>query len=118
VLNVGDTDYQLARSLDMEIIAEAPFSHISDAVHIRNVQQIQGADVVILARVPIGVGNLKNMLAAQAALEAGVQVMVLGDFDGMDYTGGEATKIFNDMKSSGAMVAKDESEALSIISRE
>jgi len=95
VLNIGDTDYQLAKSLGMEIIEEAPFSHISDAAHRRNVERVREADVVILSRVPIGIGNLKNMAAAQTALEAGARVIVFKGFDGMDYTDGEATEIFN-----------------------
>ncbi len=115
VLNIGDTDYQLAKSLGMEIVEEAPFSHISDAAHQRNVEIIREADLVILSRVPIGVGNLKNMTAAQTALEAGEKIIIFDDFSGMDYTNGEATEIFNDLKSLGAITAKDESEALSIV---
>lgn len=115
VLNTGDTDHQLAKSLGMEVIEESPFSHISDEAHNRNVAQVRASDVVVLSRVPIGVGNLKNIIAARTALEAGVQVILLGDFDGMDYTDGEATAIFNELRSSGAITAKDESEALSII---
>jgi len=115
VLNIGDTDYQLAKSLGMEIIEEAPFSHISDAAHRRNVERVREADVVILSRVPIGIGNLKNMAAAQTALEAGARVIVFKGFDGMDYTDGEATEIFNRLEGRGAIVAKDETEALNIV---
>ena len=115
VLNTSDTDYQLAASLGLDIVEEAPFSHISDAAHQQNIQRAQEADVVILSRVPIGVGNLKNMMAAQSALEAGRRVIVLEDFDGMDYTDGEATRIFNELSNSGADVVKDESEALNVI---
>ena len=115
VLNAGDTDHQLAKSLGMKIIEESPFSHISDEAHNRNVEQVRASDVVILSRVPIGVGNLKNIIAARTAMEAGVRVILLDDFDGMDYTDGEATAVFNELMSSGAIAAKDESEALSII---
>lgn len=115
VLNIGDTDYQLARSLGMDTIDEAPFSHISDAAHRRNIERVRDADVVILSRVPIGIGNLKNMAAAQAALEAGARVIVFEGFDGMDYTDGKATEIFNRLESRGSIVAKDESEVLNIL---
>jgi len=115
VLNAGDTDHQLAKSLGMEVIEESSFSHISDEAHNRNVEQVRASDVVVLSRVPIGVGNLKNIIAARTAMEAGVRVILLGDFDGMDYTDGEATAIFDGLRSSGAVAAKDESEALSII---
>jgi iron complex transport system ATP-binding protein len=115
VLNIGDTDHQLARSLGLEVIEEAPFSHISDAAHQRNVEQVQEAEVVILSRVPIGIGNLKNIMAARIALEAGAQVIIFENFQGMDYTDGKATEIFNDLKSRGASIAKDESQVLNIL---
>ncbi len=47
-LNTGDTDYQLAKSLGLDIVEEAPFSHISDLAYEQNVQRAQEADVVIL----------------------------------------------------------------------
>ncbi|MFC1718009.1 heme ABC transporter ATP-binding protein [Candidatus Poribacteria bacterium] len=115
VLNTGDTDYQLASSLGLDIVEEAPFSHISDEAYQENVRRAQAADVVILSRVTIGVGNLKNIVATQNALVAGRKVIVFEDFDGMDYTDGEATRIFNELSSNGAAVVKDESEALNII---
>ena len=115
VLNAGDTDHQLAESLGMDIVEETPFSHISDAVHDQNLQRVQQADVVVLSRAPIGVGNLKNMMAAQNALKARTRVIVFEDFDGMDYTDGEATRIFDELSGGGAIAAKDESEILNII---
>jgi iron complex transport system ATP-binding protein len=115
VLNVGDADYQLAKSLDMKVIKESPFSHVSDEAHGKNLGEIRQSDVVILARVPIGVGNLKNILAAQKALEARVKVIIPDSFDGMDYTDGKATEIFNNLKNGGAITAKDESEILDIV---
>lgn len=115
VLNIGDTDHQLARSLGMEIVEESPFSHISDAAHQRNIEYVKMADVVILSRVPIGIGNLKNLLAAQIALESGTRVIVFDGFKGMDYTNGKATEIFSKLKSDGATIAKDESEVLNIL---
>ena len=115
VLNIGDTDYQLAKSLGMEIVEEAPFSHISDMAHQNNVEKVRGADVVILSRVPIGIGNLNNMVAAQTALGAGAKVIIPNSFDGMDYTDGKATAIFSNLKNRGGITAKNEAEVLSII---
>ncbi len=115
VLNIGDTDHQLARSLGLDVIEEVPFSHISDAAHQRNIERAQDADVVILSKVPIGIGNLKNIMVARIALEAGAQVIVFDSFEGMDYTDGKATEIFNELKSRGAITAKDESQVLNIL---
>lgn len=115
VLNIGDTDYQLAQSLGIEIVEESPFSHISEVSHLRNVEFIKNADLVILAKVPIGVGNLKNIQAVKIALDAGKNVIIFDGFDGMDYTEGKATEIFSNLKNSGAIIAKDESEVIDII---
>jgi iron complex transport system ATP-binding protein len=115
VLNISDSDYKIARSLEMETITESPFSHISDETHLMNLKQAQKADVVILARVPIGIGNLKNMIAVQTAQTSGATVMVFDGFEGMDYTDGRATEIFNELVDDGAIVVKDESEAFEIL---
>lgn len=115
VLNISDTDYKIARSLEMDIITEAPFSHISDPAHFANLERARNADVVILAKVPIGFGNLKNIMAVRSAQEAGAKVIVLGDFRGMDYTDGKATEVFNELIDNGAKSAKDESEVFNIL---
>ena len=110
VVNISDSDYKIARSLEMEIIGEAPFSHISDEAHFMNLEQAKKVDIVILERVPIGIGNLKNMVAIQAAQSAGAVVIVFDGFEGMDYTGGQATEIYSELVDDGAIVVKDESE--------
>ncbi len=115
VLNISDTDYKIARSLEMDIVAEAPFSPISDSAHQNNIKKIENSDIVIITRVPIGYGNLKNMIAAQIAISAGAKIIVFEDFDGMDYTNGKATEIYNDLIDNGAIVVKDETELFNIL---
>ncbi len=115
VLNISDTDYKIARSLEMDIVAEAPFSPISDSAHQNNIKKIENSDIVIITRVPIGYGNLKNMIAAQIAISAGAKIIVFEDFNGMDYTNGKATEIYNDLIDNGAIVVKDETELFNIL---
>lgn len=115
VLNISDTDYKIARSLEMDIVAEAPFSHISDSAHQNNIKKIENSDIVILTKVPIGSGNLKNIMAAQIAMSAGVRAIVFEDFDNMDYTGGKATEIYNELVDNGAIVVKDETELFNVL---
>lgn len=115
VLNISDTDYKIARSLEMDIVAEAPFSHISDSAHQNNIEKIESSDIVIITRVPIGFGNLKNMIAAQIAMSAGVKIIIFEGFDGMDYTNGRATEIYNELIDNGAIVVKDDSELFNIL---
>lgn len=115
VLNISDSDYKIARSLEMEIITEMPFSHISDEAHFLNLEQIHKADVVILTKVPIGIGNLKNLIAIRSAQSSGATVIVPDSFEGMDYTDGQATEIYNEIIDDGAIVVKDESEIQNIL---
>ena len=115
VLNISDSDYKIARSLEIEIVPEAPFSHISEEAHSNNMEKAQNADVVIVTRVPIGFGNLKNMVAALSAQESGAKVILFDNFDGMDYTNGRATKIYDELVSNGAIVISDESEINNIL---
>jgi iron complex transport system ATP-binding protein len=115
VLNISDSDYKIARSLEMETVTEAPFSHISDETHFMNMKLAQNADVIIMTRVPIGIGNLKNMLTIQSAQSVGAMIIVFGGFDGMDYTGGKATEIFTELLDDGAIVVKDESDLFNIL---
>ncbi|MGQ9607928.1 MAG: heme ABC transporter ATP-binding protein [bacterium] len=115
VLNISDTDYKIARSLEMDIVAEAPFSPISDIAHQNNIKKIENSDIVILTKVPIGYGNLKNMIAAQIAMSEGAKIIVFEDFDNMDYTGGKATEIYNELIDNGAIVVKDEAELFNVL---
>lgn len=108
VLNISDSDYKTARSLEMDVVTEAPFSPISNDAHLMNIHKCREADVVILTRVPIGWGNLKNMLSALYALESGVPVIVFDDFSKLDYTGGEAGQIYDQLLNKGAIVAKSD----------
>ncbi len=115
VLNISDSDYKIARSLEVRVVTETPFSHISDEAHQMNLELAERADVVILAKVPIGIGNLKNMIAIQSAQMEGATVIVFDGFDGMDYTDGRATEIFNELVDDGAIVVEDESEAFDLL---
>jgi len=115
VLNIGDTDYQLAKSLGIEVVEENPFSHIGEPSHLKNIDLIKNANTVILARVPIGMGNLKNMNAARIALDEGKKLIIFDGFEGMDYTDGKATEIFDYLKNKGALVLKSESEIIDVI---
>jgi iron complex transport system ATP-binding protein len=115
VLNISDSDYKIARSLEMETVSETPFSHISDEAHFMNLELSQNADLVILGRVPIGIGNLKNMIAVRLAQSIGATIIVFDGFEGMDYTGGKATEMFDELVDDGAIVVKDESDLFNIL---
>lgn len=107
VINIGDTDQESAESLGIEYVEDAPFSPISEEAQSANLGFIQEADVVIVAEVPFGPGNIANLYAAAEALALGKRVVVMGEsagFRGRDFTGGEALKTIEAMVRQGAIV--------------
>ena len=92
VVNVLDTDFEVAEALGLRVVAEAPFSPVSPA-SLEEARGLAGAaDAVVLAAVPLGRSNADNLSLLDAALSAGKRVAVM-DADHVparDFTGGEA----------------------------
>lgn len=97
ILNLLDTDEEVARALQLEHITEQPFSAISEVNFQRASQLARTATVVIIADVPFGAGNLRNLQLAHMALQAGIPVYALCErpIETRDYTGGQATQLWN-----------------------
>ncbi len=117
VLNVLDTDHEVAQMLDIQIASEAPFSPITKETYEENRKLIQHADVVIVTDFPVGYGNLKNLEAAMMALEKGIPTIVVNSVPirERDFTNGEAEKYFQKLVSSGATIVETSDEVLHII---
>ncbi len=115
VLNVLDTDWEVANSLGFDIVSEAPFSPISDEAHGENLKMIDRADFVILTDVPFGNGNVKNIEAALYASEQGKLLIVeKTPIEKRDFTGGRATEIYRKLR---GKVFRSEEDAISAISQ-
>ena len=76
VLNALDSDEVTGRELGLRMAVEAPFSPIGDDAHAENLRLVTGADFVVLADVPLGHGNARNLDAVQTALRADKPVWV------------------------------------------
>lgn len=102
VLNIGDSDWEAAKSLAVPTVTEAPFSPISQEHHRENMDLISRATAVVLAEIPVGYGNILNLRAAAAALAAGKKVYVLEERPKLprDFTGGAALEILTEIKRS------------------
>ena len=118
VLNVIDTDHEVAQSFGLPVISEAPFSPISEDSHKANLELIKKADVVVLTNPPFGRGNLKNLEAARAAMDFGVPLLYVAQEQvlGHDFTYPKAQRLLKQIKK-GAVVVSDSSEALEFIER-
>lgn len=99
VVNRSDTDWKTARTLGLKIVEEKPFSAISDESMKQNIEILKEAEVIILANIPFGYGNLKNLTCLEEVTPNQVLIFIEEDnIEVRDYTGGNATEIFNKYK--------------------
>lgn len=114
VLNTGDIDLETARSLALTTVEEDPFSSITERSHKENLELIKKADVCVMASIPFGHGNIKNLEAVLLALDWGKPVLLMEEqkIGERDYTGGQAEQLYNELKNKGAVVNKDAADIL------
>jgi len=119
VLNLLDTDCEVAKLLDILVVTEAPFSTITAESYQAHLALIGCADAVVLCGIPFGFGNLKNLEAAEAALEMGKMLLAfeVDNLAARDFTGGEATKRFIELRAKGAVIVKSQTEMLSVLAK-
>lgn len=112
VLNIGDTDQRIGRTLGLPMALEKPFSPITPRAYQENRELVRKADLVLLERFSIGRGNLANIKAAQEALQEGKRVIVLENDLKADFTEGEATRLYQALREGGAVFISDHSRLL------
>ena len=112
VLNLGDTDQKVGKTLGLDMAVEEPFSAISDRVYQENQSLIEKADLVFVERFLVGKGNLPNLKSAFEALMKGKRVIVLENDLSYDFTDGEARTCYQQLKEGGAVFIPDHSRLL------
>jgi iron complex transport system ATP-binding protein len=117
VLNIGDTDQQVGKSLGIPMALEEPFSPISGRALEENRRLIAGADLVVVERFHIGIGNLANLQAGLDAREMGKGVIVLENDLEYDFSGGEAKEAYRRLRERGAVFIPDHSQLLEAIEK-
>ncbi|MCP8307387.1 MAG: ABC transporter ATP-binding protein [archaeon] len=117
VLNVLDTDYDVACTLGIPVISEAPFSSITEEAHKANLNKIDNANVVILTDAPFGRGNLRNLGAAIMALEKGVTTIAVEEkpIQERDFTNGYAQASYMELRERGAIFVESYDQILPIL---
>src|SRR5208283_3011529 len=117
VLNVLDTDFETAEFLNIPVMSEAPFSPITEKTRKANLAMISKASTVVVTSVPFGHGNQMNLEAAQEALKKGIPLFVIDEvpIESRDFTQGQATALFGDFKSIGAVFVKKQDELLHML---
>ena len=120
VVNVGDSDWQEARRLGLNIVEAPPFCPIGDSDVVRNIEEMRKAEYLILAGMPFGTGNIKNLECVLEEALRGARVIVINstNISKRDYSGGMATELYNRLIKSGVYVVNNEWEAIQIMEGE
>lgn len=127
-LNVGDSDYALARRLAAVCLAEAPYAPVSDEGLAAARAHMLAARAIILCPTPLGLGNIVLVEAALAARQAGRTVALLEptangpeDADGVlasvgarDYSG-RGPELYRQLLDAGCAIATTLGEALRLL---
>jgi iron complex transport system ATP-binding protein len=117
VLNLLDTDQETAQLLSVPTATEAPFSPITKDAHEANLRYLKKAKVVVITPTQFGDGNLRNLEAAETALDEGIPVVLIedGPMEERDFTKGKATKAITKLKNKGAITVKNNNELLEFL---
>lgn len=117
VLNVLDSDEVIAEKLGIDVVAEAPFSPVSEESFKNNLSLIDEAQFVVLTDISVGEGNFKNLVAAEKAVEKRKKVIILEKtpIETRDYVEGRAVKQIEKLYSKGALKAHSEEEVFKLI---
>ncbi len=117
VLNLGDGDEEVGRALEIQMALEAPFSRISDGAQLANRELSRAADVVVVSNVQFGPGNVANLDTAREALARGHRVLLFSPtpIGERDFTGGEASAVYEELRSAGAVELTDRDALLDAI---
>jgi len=89
ILNKGDSDWEMAKRLNTEIVEIPPFSSIDEASLEKNRLLLERADLIITTETPFGHGNLANICQLEQINKEIIFVNVENISD-RDYTGGKA----------------------------
>jgi len=117
VLNLLDTDQETAQLLGVPTATEAPFSPITEEAHAANLSLMRKAKVLVITPTQFGEGNLRNLDAAEKALEEGIHTIILedGPIEERDFTKGKATEYFTKLKNKGAITVNSTQELLDFV---
>jgi iron complex transport system ATP-binding protein len=100
VLHASDTDQAVAERLNLVRVSVPPFSTIDPASADACRALMEAADLLVVCDAPFGPGNVENLRLALAAASGGVPTILLEQrsIAERDFTGGEATELWNALR--------------------
>lgn len=117
VLHLLDSDEELARELGVEVITEAPFTPISAESLALLHDVLDKVEVIVVAPVAFGHGNLANLQAAVEAQQAGKRILLADcNWQERDFAGGQVVELIGQLKAGGAVLIRTPEEAVTLLS--
>jgi len=101
VLNKKDSDEAAATALGIPCAREAPFSTITDSAFTEALQMARAADAIVVTAIPIGRGNLRNLLIALESAGQGARLILVNEppVTSRDFTGGRGAELWHQLES-------------------
>jgi iron complex transport system ATP-binding protein len=116
VLHASDTDAALAERLNLVRVSVPAFSQIDEEAADAGRALALAAHLVVVCDAPFGPGNVENLRMALAAVDAGVEVVLLEQVPirERDFTGGEATALWDRLRERARIATSYEELALEL----
>ncbi|MBN1630140.1 MAG: ABC transporter ATP-binding protein [Thermoleophilia bacterium] len=114
VVSVFDTDYATAQKYELKVVSSPPFEPFPPEA-VQEAASFAGqAEVIIIAPVFFGKGNLAPLRVALQMARAGKRVMVIDQppIEERDMSGGEATLLMAELMTAGALEISDPAKAI------
>jgi iron complex transport system ATP-binding protein len=115
-LHSSDTDEVVAERLNVARVAIPAFSPVDEEAQAEVERLMAEAALVVVCDAPYGPGNVGNLRAAVGAVDAGARVVLLEQVPirERDFTGGEATRLWEQL-ASGAISAESYEELFGVV---
>jgi iron complex transport system ATP-binding protein len=117
VVSVFDTDYQTAERYELEVVSAPPFQAFPAEAVARMERLARDSDVLVVAPVFFGTGNMELLRVALEMARAGRPVVFLDadSVDRRDLTGGEAVSTMHRAIEAGAAAVATADEAIGFV---
>lgn len=116
VLHASDTDAIAAERLNLVRVSVPPFSDIDEEAAATCRALMLAADLLLVCDAPFGPGNVANLRLALEGADAGVRTFLLdgSPIEERDFTGGEATALWRELRRSATVVRSYEELAVEV----
>ena len=111
-LNRGDSDLALCEALGIAAVREKPFAPLSEHA-LAEAEEISGkADLIVIAAMPWGSGNLAVLHSALNCRNSGSPLLLVDPRQENDYTGGSAWSLIQKLQEADAILVATSREVL------